>query len=234
MENQLPFALFENKLTSDPDDYTAQVQSVGTVNNDDLIAEMTSRGSTLTAAEARSFLEEYELALKKKLLAGYAVNTPLFNISPSIVGVFNGRDDSFDPSRHTVRINITPGVKLRAMEAGFSPVKNESIKPAPVPMDYKDVATGLTNQVITPGGVGQLSGNRLNFDEADATQGIFLIGADNTAVRVTTMVHHKPALLIFMVPTGLAGGNYHIEVRAAAKNSKDVRTGRLPNDLVVR
>lgn len=234
MENQLPYALFENKLTSDPDDFTAQVQSVGTISDESLIDDMTSRGSTLTRAEAKSFLEEYQLSIRKGLLAGYSINTSLFNISPSIVGVFNGKEDSFDATRHAVRVNVTPGIKLRGMEAEFKPVKTETVKPIPSLLDFRDVASSLVNQVITPGSVGHLTGNRLNHDATDNQQGIFFVASDGTSVRVTTLVRHKPAELIFMIPSGLKPGNYHLEVRAVARNSKEVRTGRLLQELIVR
>lgn len=232
METQLPYALFENKLTSDPNDYLAQTQTVGTVTEEELISEMVSRGSTLTRAEAMSFLEEFFLALKKSLIAGYNVNTGLFNIMPSILGVFNGIDDTFDPARHSVRINITPGIKLRAIEKEFKPVKNEAVKPVPSLISFKDVASGLVNQLVTPGGVGQLAGHRLNFDESDPTQGIFFVASNGTATRVATMVRHKPAELIFMIPA-LSPGNYYVEVKAASRNSKDIRIGRLMHDLLV-
>lgn len=232
METQLPYALFENKLTSDPNDYLAQTQSIGTITETELIEEMTSHGSTLTKAEALSFLEEYFLALKKSLLAGYSINTELFNISTSILGVFEGVTDTFDKTRHSVRINVNLGTKLRSIENEFKPVKNEAVKPLPSLINFKDVASSNTNQTLTSIGVGHITGNRLNFDEADQTQGVFFVATNGIATRVTTMVRHKPTELIFMIPS-LSSGNYYLEVRAAAKNSKEIRIGRLLNDLVV-
>ncbi len=110
------YALFENHLTSDPDDYMAKVQRLETKSIEDVIDAMISRGSTVTKAEALSVLEEYSAALEALLLDGHSINTPVFNLIPSIKGVFFGKDDPFDAARHQVRIRINPGVRLRQIQ----------------------------------------------------------------------------------------------------------------------
>lgn len=50
----LKFALFENNLTSDPNDYMAVVQGLQSKTQEDVIDYMVSRGSTVTKAEALS------------------------------------------------------------------------------------------------------------------------------------------------------------------------------------
>lgn len=84
----LKFALFENHLTSDPGDHMAVVQDLRSKTQEDVIGLMIGRGSAVTKAEALSVNKEYAAAIFLFLKDGYAINTPIFNLSPSIKGVF--------------------------------------------------------------------------------------------------------------------------------------------------
>ena len=64
----LKFGLTPNHLTSDPEDYMAIPQNVQTVDIEQVIERMISRGSTVTKAEALSVIEEYGLALEECIL----------------------------------------------------------------------------------------------------------------------------------------------------------------------
>lgn len=235
MENVMNYCLYENKLTTeDPDDYYAMPVFTGTVTDEDLIEEMTSPGSTLTKGEAKLFIEQYRQAIRKKLLAGYGINTGLFNITPRIVGVFKGKNDTFDLSRHAVNLSVNPGVLLKAVEPEFKLAKVEATRQLPEVLDFMDVASKLANQLVTIGGVGHITGRRLAFDEADPNQGIFFVAESLQAVKVTTMVRLKPSELIFMIPPALQPGTYFIEVRNIPKGNKDLRTGRSQFQVTAR
>ena len=75
-------------------------------------------------------------------------------------------------------------------------------------------------------------GHRLKFDASDTNQGIFFIASDGTATRVTVVGRNMPADLMFMVPDGLAAGEYTLEVRAAFATN-DIRVGGLAVSLTV-
>jgi len=44
----IEYALFENNITADPDDYAAIVQISGSADGDDLVQDMVDQGSTVT------------------------------------------------------------------------------------------------------------------------------------------------------------------------------------------
>ena len=71
------YALHENNLTSDPNDYTAYVQPVDTVEMDDVIERMIQRGLTVVKADILSVLEDYYAAIESMVLEGMNVNTPM-------------------------------------------------------------------------------------------------------------------------------------------------------------
>ncbi|MCB8978705.1 MAG: DUF4469 domain-containing protein [Ardenticatenaceae bacterium] len=229
----IQYALFENNLTSDPDDYMALVQPIGTADLDVIIERMIRQGSTVTKADTLSVLEDYFTAVESMVLEGMNVTTPLVNFGASIRGVFNGQIDSFNAARHQIVPTATPGKRLRGVMAQKGqPVKQEALKPAPNPLSYLDISTNTRNGTVTPGGMGQVVGHRLKFDAADENQGIFFIAGDGAATRVAVIGRNMPADLMFMVPTGLAAGDYTLEVRAGFATN-DVRTGGLPATLTV-
>lgn len=228
----LKFALFENHLTSDPGDYMAVVQNLQSKTQEDVIDQMIGRGSTVTKAEALSVLEEYATAIEQLLKDGYSINTPIFNLSPSVKGVFMGADQAFTPSIHSVKINITAGSRLREIARKVIVEKVKGASPTPNPEYLDDLGSGTRNDQLTPGNIAQLRGSRLKFDPADGEQGIFLIRADGSIFRVDTVSHNKPAQIDFLIPA-LEPGEYKLELRAVLYKGKELKTGQLPTNFSV-
>jgi hypothetical protein len=227
------YVLFENNLTSDPNDFMAMAQSTGAADLDAVIARMIQQGSTVTKADIVSVLEDFFTAVENMVLEGVNVNTPGANFSASIKGVFNGAGDSYDASRHQVVATVTPGKRFRAaIKARAQTVKGEAAKPAPHPIEFTDLNTGERNSVATPSGMGRIIGSRLKVDAADTAQGVYFVAADGTATKVQVIGQNKPAELLFLIPT-LPAGDYTLEVRATVYGSTDVRTGALPSALTV-
>lgn len=228
----IKYALFPNHLTS-ADDYMAIVQDQTSKDRNQIIDQMIGRGSTVTKAEALAVLEEFEAAVQDALSNGFSINTPLFKISPSIQGVFDSESEGFDRSKHYLKLNVTSGGRISQIATGLKVEKVAASSPVPNLSTFKDVTTGTINETLSPGGVGEVTGSRLKIDEADTLQGVFLIAADGTATRAITYVRNMPSNLIFMIPAGLVAGEYELEVRANAKNSKETRKGVLITPLTV-
>jgi len=228
----LKFALFENHLTSDPNDYMAVVQDVPSKTQEDVIDLMIGRGSTVTKAEALSVTEEYTVALLQLLKDGCSINTPIFNLSPSIKGVFYGADQSFNRSTHSVKINVTPGARLREIGSQITVEKVKGASPQPDIEYLYDLGSDTRNGQLTPGNIAQIRGSRLKFDPADPAQGIYLIATDGVETKVTTIARNMPAQLDFLVPV-LTPGEYRLEVRAILYKGKDLKKSVLQGVLTV-
>jgi hypothetical protein len=228
----ITYNLRDNKLTVEENDYMAHVISSRQVELDEVIERMMERGSTVTKADILSVMEDFQSSLEGLLSEGVNVKTPFANFSTSIKGVFNGATDSFDKTRHQIMSNLNPGKRLRAFyRNGIPTQKDEAITKEPKPVDYIDNNSGERNTIITPGGMATLIGNRLNFDPADAAQGVFYIGADGTEVRVEIVGQNKPSQLMFVTPVTLTSGDYSIEIRN--KPGNNIRVGRLIYELSV-
>ncbi len=226
----LKYALFENHLTDDPSDYMAVVQLQASKSQEDVIDLMIGRGSTVTKAEALSVLEEYAAAIEQLLREGQALNTPLFNLSPTIKGVFTSEDESYNVATHTVKINVTPGKRLKQVANEIEVQRVAGVSPQPDLLYVDDLGSGTRNEQLTPGNIARLKGSRLKFDPTDPLQGIFLVSEANEETRISTVSRNKPAQLDFLVPA-LAPGLYKLVVRTLLKNTKTIRSGTLQVEL---
>jgi hypothetical protein len=165
-------------------------------------------------------------------LEGFNVVTPGVNYRASVKGGFNGQSDSFSPSRNAVEATLSPGLKLRrAIRERASVQKQEANERRPNLVDYLDVNSGELNNLITPGGMGQVVGYRLKFDPADPAQGLFFNG-ERDSTRVDLVGKNSAVELMFLVPASLIRGNYTLELRTTMGNHT-IRTGTLAATLTV-
>ncbi len=227
------YALFENHLTSDPEDYAAQVRITGSAGLEVVAQRMVDQGSTVTKPDILAVLEDAIKAIESCLLDGNRVQLGgLCELFPRIKGVFNGITDTFDASRHRVDVGANPGARVRrTVREGATVTKTETIKPAPALLEYVDLGSGETNGTITSGNIGTINGHRLKFNPDQDDEGIYFVNVDTGAdVKLTTIQKNKPGQLVFLVPT-VPGGQYYLEVRARLKDSAEIRTGRLDEVL---
>lgn len=230
---QIKYALYKANLPTASESYVARVQSVGTLEIDDLIERMDQHGSTVVKADIVSVLEEFFSTIEQAVVEGYNVNTPVTNFGASIQGTFDGQSDSFDPERHRILASTSPGARLRnAVKNHARASKQEAGKRQPNVLEYTDTNSSTRNSTLTPGGMGQLVGRRLKFDLADPNQGVFFVAEDATATRVTVVSRNKPAELIFLVPDTLLPASYAVEVRSILSGTTGVRRGAL-DDVVL-
>ena len=233
----LKYSLRENLLTPAPDDYMAQAADVRSYTLDEIIDLMMDKGTTLTRADVAATLQVYGEVCSSLIKDGSAVNTPLFNTALTIAGVFNGANDAFDKKRHTVNLNLTAGTLLRDAAAKVKCEKTEGASTDPYITEIADIVSGKVNEGLTKGGIVQLTGSRLKFDQKDAAQGIFFVPETGEAVRAEVIAENKPARLMAIIPAGLKAGTYYIEVRTklsgGGKPLKVVKVGRFAKPLTV-
>jgi hypothetical protein len=223
-------------LTDDVNDYRAVTVSVGSISEDDLISRVAVRNTGVPVQSIRSVVQTVREIKKELLRDGFTITTDDTNYKVDIAGVFNGKDDVFDPKRHQMRANPRLGKGFTGMFQDIYPVKlNEVVDHSkPNPTDFEDMKSNTVNATLSPGGIGQLIGMRLSFDTSDASQGIFMV--NNTTkdeTKVTTVAHNKPGKLIFAIPETLIKGDYEIEVRSLPKNNKEIKSGKLPDIVSV-
>lgn len=237
----IKYALFENNLTTDPNDHSAQVQITGSAGLEQIADLMVQQGSTTTKADILAVLEDAESAAVFLVKEGYSVNLGgLVNLFPRIAGVFTSAADVFDPARHRVDVAANPGARVRNdVRAQATTQKVDAIPPAPTLLEYVDLASITTNTTVTRGNIGTINGSRLQYNTANADEGIFYVptgGGADVNVPDASVQKNKPGQLVFLNPAvgpGFPPGTYFLEVRARVQGIVTLRTGRLDATLTV-
>ena len=231
----IKYALFENNLTPDPADYSAIVQIAGSWDLPIIADKIVARGSTVGKADVLAVLTDAISVCAEGVGESNRITFGgLVQLFPRVKGVFTGATDTFDPARHHIDVGANPGSELRdAVRASATVEKVEAVKPSPNPIEYVDINSDTTNDQVTVGGIGQLSGSRLKYDAAQADEGIYFVATAGGETKVTVVQKNKPAQLVFSVPATLIAGTYNIEVRARVAGGTELRIGRLDPVLTV-
>jgi len=216
----------------------AQTTNVRSYTEDEISDLILSSGAGLTKSDVLSVLQAEKEVICRIIADGGAVNTPLFNAQPSISGVFNGAGDTFEPSRHKVKINLSAGTELRKAIKQVRTKKVTVAEVEPVINEVKDVATGSVNEYLTAESIIQITGARLKFLPNDPTNGIFLIHIDSgEETRLEIVAENKPARLMAMLSPISQGGEYYLEVRTTystnLKPAKTLKIGRFRRVLSI-
>lgn len=189
----------------------AQVVAEGSYDKESVIKLLLQRGTLVTRTDLLAVLNLFEEVITDLIQNGGTINLPLFNTSFSISGVLDGPMDIFDGGRHRLNVNLSKGILLRYAEAKVKFEKADTIAPAPSIMEVKDVTSGKTNEILTPGGVVQLWGSNLKISGDHAETGLWFVPETGAAVKATVLITNKPASLIAMIPA-LAKGIYSVKV----------------------
>ena len=84
----IKYALFENHLTSEPNQFSARVRFTGSVGLDMLAQRILDQGSTVTRPDILAVLENMIMATEGYLLEGYRVNLGgMCELFPRLKGV---------------------------------------------------------------------------------------------------------------------------------------------------
>jgi hypothetical protein len=229
----IKYYLQPNPITPDPNDQSARVLPNVVLDTDGIIKRMLLRGTTLTETDLKAAINLLNTVVSDEVADGNTVNLPFANIRPGISGVFANALDTFEPSRHTRKATLSQGLLLIQKMQNAKVEKITQPMAAPALMEYMDVNSGNANSKLTPGGIGQIVGEELKFNNANATEGIFFVDGSGAATKVQVIANRTDGKLVFSIPATLAVGNYSLEVRRAYTQSNTLRVGTLIDTLVV-
>jgi hypothetical protein len=206
--------LYENFLTDDPNDYSAKVISERTLNVKEICKSAVSRGGAATSAEAME--HNVNLFLKEmayQLMDGYSINTGYFTANAQIRGVFNGKTENFDPSKHSILFRFNqgdllrkeiPNIKVQIMGVGESGILISHVV---------DVKTGSVNDIITPRGALKIKGGKLKIAGDNPEIGVWFEDEKGQSFKVEErdIIVNNPSELIVQIPE-LAPGRYQMRL----------------------
>lgn len=227
----IQYYLQPNPITPDPDDHSARVISKGIRNLDDIVQQALKRGSALTEPDLLGAGKLLFDVIADNVAEGYTVHTPVANIRPGMKGVFDSARDTFDSSRHLLRPTLSEGSLLKEKMRTATPEKVVQQPPAPALTAFRDINSGNFNAVVTPGGMGEITGEELKFDAANPDEGIYFIASDGSEFKVEVLGQRTEGTLMFIIPAGLTAGEYTLEVRRAYTSDNTIRKGQLNDTL---
>lgn len=229
--NNILYSLLKNNITSESSKFYGRVQPYKSMGLDDIIIDMKEKGTGSSETDMRATLQLFFESVTKMISNGYNVNLPVANFKPGVTGLFDSLLDTFDPARHSLKVNVSAGyMPLLAMRNAVVE-KVKSLTPKPDVLGFIDVHSGLSNTRITPNGIGTIIGSELKFNPDVAEEGIFFVNGTTTKVQV--IATRTEGKLMFSIPQ-LAAGSYALEVRKGYKTTNEIRTGALGELLIVQ
>ncbi len=224
------YALFENHVTADPDDYRAAVQIIETIDLEGIADAIVAGGTTYSKEDIIGIHGQITAQVEQHLAAGWGVTLGrLVVLKPGIRGTFTGVGDAFSTARHRIVVSASAGTALNAyVQANGTVQKDPTIVAAPTLAEFHDVTTDTTNDLITGNGLARVRGSRLNFNKQAADEGIYLqSSAGGAPIKVVNILDNFPSQLSFQVPPNVIADQWTIQVRARGKDSTALRTGTL-------
>lgn len=213
--------LYDNILTSDPNDYTGKVNITGTVRNSDIAARIVAERTEYRKETIENILNLADqkkieaIAEGKSLIDG--VGQYLLNIS----GSFVGKQPVFDSQIHKFGITYTPGKMLQSA-IKLLKARVQIAQVGPVVNDIIDSTTGRISESLTAGGPAVINGNNLILKGEDPSIGVwFQSTGEGEKQKVSVIVANTKSQIIISVPqlkpgeytliiTSQTGANYQL------------------------
>lgn len=231
----LKYALYRSQLNGRQNTYTAIPQAYEIKNIEDIIHQLTGPGSILKETECVAVIHDFFKALSSQLHEGHGFSCDYMRIHPKITGVFEGKEDVFDPKRHQKKLSI---VATNVLKDVLNELKLEKVQPIGSQAEIKsvyDLKSRQTDGILSPGHLIEIHGQKLKLNTELADEGIFLINnADELEIKISQLHTNRPGKLAAMLPDNLASGTYLLEVRNRPIRNKTLTTGVHMEHLNVR
>ncbi len=207
----MKYYLKENKLTEE-ENYLARVQVEQAHDLEGIIDLILDRRNLVSRTDMVAVFNAFFETVQGCIKRGEAVNLPLFNLNYSISGVFEDEDDTYDPSRHRIKVNLNDGLLITHALKDLKLSKIESPDTEPTLKYFKDTASNTSNDTLTPNSIFELTGNRLRIAGDQANIGLYLVAEDGSETAVTLIAVNTPKKLVAQAPS-LPAGSYRLRLR---------------------
>lgn len=212
------FDLEEYLMTQDVlEDYVARMKTRRSLTEDDLIVEITAERTDIRPETFRMCNQLMSEKIIEKVCDGHIVSTATATYTPTIPGVFQGTSGVVNTSKNIPTVNVSPSTAMRealkSVKLKFSQLVR-SMGGARIGL-VRDVTTDKTDGTITPGGIVDVTGNKIRCINAEGT-GMGVVRFFNAETReevetVSLLAINDPKRIMFTAPA-LADGAYILQV----------------------
>jgi len=214
-KNSVIVELYDLTLTERKDDRFGRVVTTKSLKEDDLIEIAVSRRTDLNPVTLKSSIEILKGIATEQIANGASVSFGLGYFNLGVNGVFFGDNGSWDSSKHSLSIRVTPTAELRnAVKSGTVDVRGLAASGLFI-NSVTDVTSGEVNSRLTPGGGVNLTGSKVKIDGDNPAIGISLTNQATTEVVVipkTSLLVNDPSKITFIVPPTLVPGDYTLSL----------------------
>ncbi|GHT25706.1 hypothetical protein FACS189430_12330 [Bacteroidia bacterium] len=213
MKNILKAWLKKNELTADPNDYTAIVSSMGSINKKGLIDVIKDDGLELSSETIEDVVTRYNRYAARYAASGWNVDTGLVYLRPIVTGALYGK--KYDAAKNSVYVSATQGVEIRKE---LQQTEVEILGEMPDVMNILQVTnmyTKVADGTLTRGRNAQVDGSYIRVAGDDDAVGVYLENTDTgdtVKLDAADIVVNDPAKLMLLVPADLQDGSYRLKV----------------------
>ncbi len=229
---QINGQLADNTVTvDDKEDMILVPVSIGNADEARIIAEMKAEDSGLREETIQHVFALEKRVIKRLLMSGYLVNTGLYHAGISFRGVIE--NSQWNPAKNSIVVNFNVGADLRQA------IKNTSVNiigekgSAMYVTGVLDASTRAQDASATAGRAFTLTGGKLKIAGTDPSVGIVLTDAAGVKTKVTEDLYvvNEPSKVTFIIPAGLADGEYEVKLTTQfGNNSKTLL--KVPRSVV--
>ena len=220
MKNVLKIWLVDNTVTVDnKDDKIGQLESSGNLSLQDILDEMHKEDTGLRPETIEHVVKLYNRVVSDLILSGYSVNTGLYHAVAQLRGVIDG--GKWNPEKNSVYVSFTQDKELRET------IAQTSISILGERQSVMYVA-GFSPATATAGRPFTVNGRMLKIAGTDSSVGITIPDSKEqpTPVDLNMLAVNNPSQLTFIVPAGLADGEYTLTVTTQYAGSTLLKTPR--------
>lgn len=208
---QIDVKLQDNTVTvNNSDDKIFVVQSQGTADIERLIDEIKEINPGLEQETIRMILALCNRAVVKLIFSGYRLNTGLFILELFCKGVTY--DKAWHPDVNSLQIRLRPIKELReALNNTTINIVGESTSAMSVTGAESALGVGYR---VKAGRAFTLYGKNIKVVGDEPSVGITLTNSENvvTKIEADLIVQNSPKKLIFLIPEGMAEGEYELKI----------------------
>jgi hypothetical protein len=209
-----------NKLTPNPSDYVAEVDTAGqTRRQQDIINRIIDEGSEVKPETIKAILDRANAVKRDFILNGYSVFDDFIHLSPRVTGAWTGKE-SFTEGQHRLTVDA---VLSRAMHDDLKHVGVHVLgiaEPGAHILLVTDMASRKTDGTITPGDDIRIDGDKIRVIGLPQPDGslepginVYFVTPDGvSATQAARITDNMPSHVLARVPADLPPGDYRLRI----------------------
>ena len=240
IKNSVVVELHDLTLTERTDDRFGRVVNVKSLSHDDLVQKVVARRTDLSPTLMKAAIEQLTQVAIEELCNGATIKFGFAHASLTVNGVFYGDNAQWNPAEHSLSVSLQPTAELREAVAATSVQVRGMASTGLFINQVTDVASGMVNQKLTPGGGVVVSGQKLRIAGSDPAVGLMIVNTQTQAevvVPPTSWLQNDPSRISFIVPADIPDGVYRLKITTQfASNGLELKESRVAisgYDLIV-